>query len=78
MKTHMLKNINFFSFAAATFDHLPTVVWLVESEHCSVSERAQSGITPVHLAAAKGSLKCLRWMAQHDPRYVPEVKRSPI
>lgn len=56
-------------YAASRFGHLSVVVWLVESEGCSVVERAQNGVTPVHLAAAKGSINCLRWLTQHDSRY---------
>ena len=56
-------------FAASRFGHLPVVVWLVESEGCSASDKAQNGVTPVHLAAAKGSINCLRWLTQNDQMY---------
>ena len=53
-------------FLASRFGHLPVVVWLVESEGCSAADKAQNGVTPVHLAAAKGSINCLRWLTQND------------
>lgn len=42
------------------------VVWLVESESCDVLDKAQNGVTPIHLAAAKGSINCLKWLSQHN------------
>ncbi len=59
----------FYASPAARFDHLAVVVWLVESEGCNAVDRAQNGVTPVHLAAAKGSINCLRWLTQHNKRY---------
>ena len=53
---------------AARFDHLNVVIWLIESEECSPTERAKNGITPLHLAAAKGSINVTRWLSQHDNR----------
>ena len=61
-----LKFMGFPDYLAARFGHLPAVVWLVESEGCSASDKAQNGVTPVHLAAAKGSINCLRWLTQND------------
>ncbi len=59
-----------FLFPAARFGHLGVVVWLVESEGCSVLDKAQNGVTPIHLAAAKGSVNCLKWLSQSNPLYV--------
>ena len=53
---------------AARFDHLNAVIWLIESEGCSPTERAKNGITPLHLAAARGSINVTRWLSQHDTR----------
>ena len=53
---------------AGRFGHLAVVVWLVEAEGCSAADKAQNGVTPVHLAAAKGSINCLKWLTQHNPR----------
>ena len=58
----------FLFFLAARFGHLNVVVWLVESEGCSALDRAQNGVTPVHLAAAKGSINCLKWLSQNHPK----------
>ena len=69
VELYILRNWSFVSGVAARFGHMPIAVWLVESEGVSVSEKAQNGVTPVHLAAAKGSINCLRWMTQHDKRY---------
>ena len=55
--------------AASRFGHLPVVVWLVESEGCTATDKAQNGVTPVHLAAAKGSINCLRWLTQSNLSY---------
>ena len=54
---------------ASRFGHLPVVVWLVETEGCSATDKAQNGVTPVHLAAAKGSINCLRWLTQNNLSY---------
>lgn len=52
---------------ASRFGHLNVVVWLVENKQCSALEQAQNGVTPVHLAAAKGSINCLKWLSQTFP-----------
>ena len=57
-------------YLASRFGHLPVVVWLAENEGCSATDKAQNGVTPVHLAAAKGSINCLRWLTQNDLTYV--------
>ena len=62
----MIIFLKFMGYLAARFGHLPAVVWLVESEGCSASDKAQNGVTPIHLAAAKGSINCLRWLTQND------------
>ena len=64
----VLSKPNVFLSSAARFGHLGVVVWLVESEGCSVLDQAQNGVTAVHLAAAKGSINCLKWLTQQNPR----------
>lgn len=56
------------SSLAARFGHLNVVTWLVDVKKCSALDRAQNGVTPVHLAAAKGSINCLKWLSQSHPR----------
>lgn len=54
--------------SASRFDQLSVVVWLVESENFDPLDRAQNNITPLHLAAAKGSMNVLRWLSRFAPR----------
>ena len=56
--------------SAARFGHLNVITWLVDFKKCSALDRAQNGVTPVHLAAAKGSINCLKWLSQTHPRCV--------
>ena len=53
---------------AARFDQVSVVVWLIESEESSPVEKAKNGITPLHLAAARGSLNVVRWLSQNALR----------
>ncbi len=72
-------NINYFTgiiifigsilYTAARFGYLNVVTWLVDFKQCNYLEKAQNGVTPVHLAAAKGSINCLKWLSQTHPRY---------
>ena len=41
----------------------------MESEGCSATDKAQNGVTPLHLAAAKGSINCLRWLTENNLQY---------
>ena len=53
---------------AARFNKVAVIVWLVETEGCDPMERAKGGITPLHLAAARGSTETIRWLTQYSQK----------
>lgn len=55
---------------AARFNKVSVMMWLVESMKCNPVEIAKGGVTPLHLAAAKGSFDSVRWLAQYYKRYM--------